>query len=100
MRDFIHIDDCIDGVMATMDRIDDGGALNLSTGILTSFKQFARIAAAIAGYEPEVKGMSDKPEGVFARGGDTAKQAALGFRAKTSFQEGIVRALDCYSTGR
>jgi nucleoside-diphosphate-sugar epimerase len=98
MRDFIHIDDCVDGVMATMDRIDDGGAINLSTGILTSFKEFARSAAEIAGYRPEVKGMSDKPEGVFARGGDTAKQVALGFMAKTSFREGITRALDYYST--
>ncbi len=98
MRDFIHIDDCVDGVMTTMDRIDDGAAVNLSTGILTSFKEFARKAAAIAGYEPEINGMSDKPEGVFARGGDTAKQVALGFTAKISFQEGIARALDYYST--
>jgi nucleoside-diphosphate-sugar epimerase len=96
MRDFIHIDDCINGVMATMDRIDDGGAINLSTGILTSFKEFARTAASVAGYAPEVTGMSDKPEGVFARGGDTGKQKALGFIAKVSFQEGITRALDYY----
>ena len=24
MRDFIHIDDCVNGVLATMDKIDDG----------------------------------------------------------------------------
>jgi len=96
MRDFIYIDDCVDGVLATMDKIDDGDALNLSTGIYTSFKQFARIAAEECGYEPEVIGLSDKPTGVFARGGDTAKQLAYGFNHKVAFREGIRMALGHY----
>ena len=76
-----------------MDKIDDGGALNLSTGIFTSFIEFARLAADIAGYQPEIKGMSDKPAGVHARAGDTTKQQALGFKYQTGFQQGIARAL-------
>ena len=96
MRDFIHIEDCVDGAFATMDSIDDGDALNLSTGIYTSFKEFARMAAEVIGYSPTVVGMSDKPAGVFARGGDTTKQASLGFRAQTSFDEGIRRAVAFY----
>jgi nucleoside-diphosphate-sugar epimerase len=96
MRDFIHIEDCVDGALATMDRIDDGDALNLSTGLYTSFKEFARMAAEVIGYSPTVVGMSDKPTGVFARGGDTAKQASFGFRAQTSVDEGIRRAVAFY----
>jgi len=92
LRDFIHIEDCIDGIMLTMDKIDDAGALNLSTGIYTSFKQFAALAADICGYHPEVVGMSDKPTGVFARGGDCTKQQAYGFRFTKSLREGIERA--------
>ena len=68
MRDFIHIDDCVRGVVMTMDQIDNGDAINLSTGILTSFIEFATTAAEICGYSPIVEGTSDKPEGVFARG--------------------------------
>jgi nucleoside-diphosphate-sugar epimerase len=94
MRDFIHIEDCVDGALGTMDMIDDGDALNLSTGIYTSFKQFARMAAEAIGYSPEVVGLSDQPAGVFARGGDTSKQVALGFRARMTFSEGIREALD------
>jgi GDP-L-fucose synthase len=96
MRDFIHIEDCVDGVLKTMDLIDDGDAINLSTGIYTSFKQFARIAAEECGYAPEVRGLSDKPAGVFARGGDTKKQAELGFRYTVDFRQGIRQALDFY----
>ena len=89
MRDFIHIEDCVDGVLSTMDKIDNAEALNLSTGIYTSFKQFARMAAEVVGYSPEVIGLSDQPAGVFARGGDVSKQAAYGFVAGISFAEGI-----------
>jgi nucleoside-diphosphate-sugar epimerase len=97
MRDFIHIEDCVDGVLKTMDKIDDAGALNLSTSIFTSFKQFAALAAEICGYHPEVRGLSDKPEGVFARGGDITKQKAFNFTYKIDFETGIKRAIDYYS---
>ncbi|MDP9006389.1 MAG: NAD-dependent epimerase/dehydratase family protein [Actinomycetota bacterium] len=94
MRDFIHVDDCVEGVLSTMDGIDDGDALNLSTGIYTSMKQLAAAAAAVCGYQPEVRGMSDRPEGVFARGGDTTKQAELGFVASTPLADGVRRAVE------
>ena len=42
----------------------------------------------------EVITMSDKPEGVFARGGDTALQNELGFTPKILLEDGIKRALE------
>jgi len=93
MRDFIHIDDCVRAVITTMDQIDNAEAVNLSTGILTSFKTFARLATGLHGYHPEISGLSTKPEGVFARGGDTTKQEKLGFKAEIPFEEGIRRGL-------
>jgi GDP-L-fucose synthase len=93
MRDFIHIEDCVEGVLRTMDKIEDGGAINLATGIFTSFIEFAKIAADICGFYPEVRGTSDKPEGVFARAGDPTKLNRLGFRYTIDFRSGIERAL-------
>ncbi len=98
MRDFVHIEDCVTGVLSTMDAIDDGNALNLSTGKLTNFKTFATLAAQAVGYTPDVRGTSDKPEGVFARGGDTAKQESLGFTPEISFEEGVRRAVALYQS--
>lgn len=96
MRDFIHIEDCVTGVLLTCEKIDDGDAVNLSTGVYTNFKQFAAMAAKACGYSPRVEGMSDMPSGVFARGGDTEKQRALGFKYSVSFEEGIRRAVSYY----
>jgi len=89
MRDFIHVEDCVDGVFATMDNIENGDALNLSTGIYTSFKEFAAMAASACGYSPDIVGLSEKPEGVFARGGDVTKQKGAGFSSKIKFETGI-----------
>ena len=96
LRDFIHVEDCIDGVLATIDTIDDADAINLSTGIYTSFIDFALLAAECLGYRPVIRGMSDKPTGVFARGGDTTKQRQHGFQHKVPFRTGVERALAYY----
>jgi GDP-L-fucose synthase len=95
-RDFIHIEDCVNGVLLTMDAIDNGDALNLSTGLFTSFKEFAGIAARLCGYSPVVEGTSNTPEGVFARGGDTRKQGAFGFKPTISLEEGVQRGLNYF----
>lgn len=92
-RDFIHIEDCVTGVLSTMDKIDDAGALNLSTGIYTSMKQVVMIAANLCGFFPEVVGMTDKPEGSFARAGCTKKQKEYSFQYHTTFDEGVRNAL-------
>lgn len=96
MRDFIHIEDCVTAVLSTIDMIDHAGALNLSTGILTSFNEFAALAARILGFSPQIQGTTDKPSGVFARGGDTAKQKQLGVQPTIDFETGIRRALQYY----
>lgn len=96
-RDFIHIEDCVDGVLKTMDKIDNGDAVNLSTGIFTSFKELVKIGSKVLGFTPEVKGMSDKPEGVFARAGDTEKQRKLGFTYEIDLEFGIKKAMEYFS---
>lgn len=99
MRDFIHIDDCLNGVVSTCDLIDNGDAINLSTGIFTSFKELAKKICNILGYDPIIIGKSNKPEGVFARGGSTDKQKKFGFEYKISLEEGIKKSLDYLNFG-
>ncbi len=94
MRDFIHIEDCVNGVMMTCDKINDGSAINLSTGEFTSFKKLAKYICNKIGYDPDVIGKSTKPEGVFARGGCTKKQKMHGFEFSISLNSGIEKALN------
>ena len=76
-----------------MDKIDDGSAVNLSTGKLTSFIKFAQTTCDILGFDPKIEGSQSKPEGVFARGGDVTKQNKLGFKYSTELDDGIKKTL-------
>ena len=94
MRDFIHIDDCIRGILHLMNRIEDGSGVNLSTGRYTSMSDLARMASGELGWKPEIRGMTTKPEGVFARAGDTTLQRVLGFSAEIGLEEGVRRGVE------
>ncbi len=96
IRDFIHIDDCIDGMLQLSEHIHDGSAINLGTGVPTSFTELARRMAKIRGYNPKIKVLQDKPKGVFYRVADTGKARSLGFIHKTSLNEGIEYCLKMF----
>jgi nucleoside-diphosphate-sugar epimerase len=99
MRDFIHIEDCVNGMLTSSEKVGDGSAVNLSTGIPTSFNQFAQMAwEAVHGSRDgvEVKNTATKPEGVFARYGSTKLQAHLGFVHRQSFEAGIRHCLSIW----
>lgn len=91
-RDFVHIDDVLDCMLAALDHIHDGSGVNISTGTLTSFLDVIHTLCDIAGYQPTIKPLTDKPVGVHNRYGDpTLSSALLGWKPKISLREGLER---------
>jgi nucleoside-diphosphate-sugar epimerase len=93
-RDFVHIDDIVHFVVSTYPRITDGQGVNISSGVLTSFRDLAAMACRMAGWEPKIVGMSNMPEGVHARGGDRTLQDKYLIWDRISLEEGIRHCLD------
>ncbi len=94
-RDFIHIDDCVDAMFRALDAIDDGSAVNLGSGKLTTFKQVAGMFARLAGYKPEIKGLIDKPTGVHSRYANMDRaHRVLDWKPKISLEEGLKRVFE------
>lgn len=100
VRDFIHISDIVRAVDSTIDRIGDASALNLSTGIGTSFIQLAMTAADVLGKRVRVVPNPDKPEGVFWRVGDTGRQQQFGVQHEVPLRKGIEGYLAWLSSRR
>lgn len=93
-RDFVHIDDCIEAVLRTLDKVDDGSAVNIGSGKLINFREVARVFADLEGYEPEIKPLEDKPVGVHSRYADvTHMKTILGWQPTISVEEGFGRVL-------
>jgi len=91
-RDFVHIDDVLDCIFIGMDKIKDGSAFNIGRGELTTFIEIIETLCKIAGYEPKIKRLLDKPVGVFSRYSnmDYVKDN-LGWKAKISLEDGMKR---------
>ena len=89
-RDWIHIDDVIEGVFAGIKA--DIEVANLCTGYATSFNDLAVYLADVVGYLPKFQHLTDEPSGVMYRVGDPTYMNTF-YIPKISIQEGIQRAL-------
>lgn len=93
-RDFVHIDDCVDACAQACRKISDGSAVNIGSGVLTSFRDLARQMIELEGYQARVEGMDNKPVGVAQRYCDPSLiNQKLGWHPKISLHEGLKRVL-------
>jgi len=91
VRDFIHMQDIVDAVDEAIKQ-DIKGAVNLSSGIATTFNELQQIVCGIAGYSPEVNHIVDAPKGVMYRVGNPGKMLSF-YKPKINIYDGIARAL-------
>lgn len=96
VRDFIHIDDIVGGVLALVDQEIDG-PVNLGTGRATSMDQLAMLAMAAANTEAPVRHLTDKPVGVRWRVADTTLMRRY-YQPAVALEAGISRAIAACST--
>lgn len=92
VRDFIHIDDIVDAVMAVFDMGGIELPMNLCTGIATSFQGLADMAMAGAGYKAPVEVLDGMPTGVHTRVGDPGRMLAV-YTPRIELAEGVARAI-------
>ena len=91
VRDFIHMQDIVDAVDEAIKQ-DIVGAVNLCSGVATSFNELQQIVCGIAGYSPEVNHIETAPVGVMYRVGNPEKMLSF-YKPKINLYDGIARAL-------
>jgi nucleoside-diphosphate-sugar epimerase len=93
-RDFVHIDDCIQGLLLACRGISDAQAVNLGSGVLTSFRDLARLMVRLEDYESEVIGTDNRPVGVANRvSGSGLAAKLLGWQPRIRLEDGMLRVL-------
>ena len=93
VRDFVHIDDIVKGVLETYPKITDGRGVNIGTGTPVAFSDLVRRMCTITGHVADVQVLNDQPKGVFWRVSDPTESEKLGFHLKTTLDEGIRKAV-------
>ena len=91
VRDFVHVDDIVDAVLAAVVREIDG-PINIGNGRATNFTGLARLVTEARGYSPELRYEVDKPAGARYRVANTTHLNTF-YEPQVTLEEGIARAL-------
>jgi len=102
VRDFIYIDDFIDGLLLATEKIDGFDAINIASGDGHNIKDILQIALDVCKYDnAKISYDSTKPSMIPIMLVNTDKaERLLGFKAKIDIREGIKRTVEWYINTR
>jgi GDP-L-fucose synthase len=96
-REFLYVDDCVDGLVLAAERYDGAEPVNLGTGVETSIRELAETIADLTGFEGELRWDTSMPNGQPRRRLDASRARELfGFEARTALRDGLARTVDWY----
>ena len=96
-REFLYVDDCVDGLVLAAERYEGAEPVNLGTGVETTIRDLAETIADIAGFAGEIVWDTSMPNGQPRRSLDPSRAARLfGFHARTALREGLERTVAWY----
>jgi GDP-L-fucose synthase len=95
-REFLYVDDMADACMHLMKTYSDSELVNIGTGEDIAIADFARLVATVVGYRGEINFDISRPDGTPQKLLDVTRLAKLGWRARTSLQDGIRLAYQAY----
>ena len=96
-REFLYVEDAAEGILLATERYNESDPVNLGSGMEISIKDLLELIVRPTGFEGEIVWDTSKPDGQPRRCLDTSKAERLfGFKAKTSFEEGLRRTVEWY----
>jgi GDP-L-fucose synthase len=100
-REFLYVDDCVEGLVLAAERYDGPAPVNLGAGREISIRDLAELIGEVTGYAGRIVWDAERPNGQPRRSVDaTRARELLGFEARTSLREGIERTVAWYRSAR
>jgi GDP-L-fucose synthase len=96
-REFLYVEDCVDGLLLAADRYDGPEPVNLGAAREISIRDLAGLVAEVTGFEGRITWDVEKPGGQPRRSVDPSRARELfGFEARTPLREGLERTVAWY----
>jgi len=93
-REYLYVEDCVDGLVAAAELYDGPEPVNLGTGVETSISETAELVAEAVGFEGSIVWDTSMPNGQPRRSLDPSRARELfGWTARTPLREGIARTV-------
>ena len=100
-REYLFVDDCVEGLVLGAERYDGPDPVNLGTGVETTIRETAELIAEAVGFEGRIVWDTSMPNGQPRRSLDATRAEQLfGFRSRVPLREGIARTVEWYRTNR
>lgn len=100
-RDFLHVEDCAEGILLATEKYDGADPVNLGSGSETSIDDLARKIASLAGYTGRVSWGRRHPDGPMRRVLDiTRAHREFSFAPKRNLEDGLRETMKWYRTMR
>ncbi len=96
-REFLYVEDAAEGIVRASEHYDGPEPVNLGAGFEISIRDLAELIARLTGFAGRLVWNTGFPDGQPRRCLDTRRaEQHFGFRARTSFEEGLRRTIDWY----
>ncbi len=95
-REFLYVDDLADACIFLMKNYSSDELVNIGTGTDITIAEFARVVAAVVGYTGGISFDASRPDGTPRKLLDVSRLSRLGWRARTSLEDGIRLAYQAY----
>jgi GDP-L-fucose synthase len=99
-REFLFADDLADGLIFLMNNHNDSKPINIGPNREVSIRYLSELIADLVGYKGEIIWDTAQPNGTPRRALDTSKMDALGWKAKTSLEDGLKTTIDWFMENR
>ena len=100
-REFLYVEDAAEAVVLATARFDCAEPVNVGAGFEISISELVERIVALTGFEGRVVWDDSKPDGQPRRCLDTSRaERAFGFRARTTFADGLERTVRWYLAER
>jgi GDP-L-fucose synthase len=96
-REFLFVDDCVEGLVAAAVGYDGPEPVNLGTGVETSIRELVTLLAEVTGFTGEIRWDTSMPNGQPRRSIDASRARELfGWEARTPLRDGLERTVAWY----
>jgi len=93
-REFLHADDLAEACVYLMENYNESGLVNIGVGDDVSILDLAKLVKNIVGFEGDIITDTSKPDGTPRKLMDVSKLHKMGWKAKTSLEDGIRKVYD------
>jgi GDP-L-fucose synthase len=95
-REFLYVDDMADACVHLMKTYSHHEMVNIGIGKDIAIADFARVVASTVGYKGAISYDTSRPDGTPQKLLDVSRLAKLGWRARTSLEDGMRMAYQAY----